>query len=102
MAETLVQIVSLSDFDQFVHEQEHLLSLEGFDFGPLLKKLETEEKCLRSKDDVIALLLTQGDRWCQWVEGLPENLLSEQVLKTVIAALSKRGDQSAIFNTTFW
>jgi uncharacterized damage-inducible protein DinB len=27
----------------------------------------------------VALLLKEGDRWCQWVEGLPESLLSEQV-----------------------
>jgi uncharacterized damage-inducible protein DinB len=79
VSETLVHLASILDFDQFVHEQEHLLSLEGVDFRPLLKKGETEEKRLRSKEDVIALLQTQGDRWCQWVEALPEALLSEQV-----------------------
>jgi uncharacterized damage-inducible protein DinB len=34
---------------------------------------------LRSKSDIVGLLRTQGDRWCQWVEGLSETLLSEQV-----------------------
>ena len=42
VAETLVHIVSVSDFDRFVHEKEHLSSLDGFDFGALLKKWETE------------------------------------------------------------
>ena len=77
--ETLVHIASLSRFDRIVHEEQHLSSLEGLDFGALFKKGEAEEKPVRAKDDVVALLGTQGDRWCQWVEGLPESLLFEQV-----------------------
>ena len=68
VAETLVHIASLSWFDRFLHEEEHLSSLEGFDFGALIKKSEIEEKRPRSKSEVLALLLTEGDRWCQWVE----------------------------------
>ena len=79
VAETLVHIASLSWFDRFLHEEEHLSSLEGFDFGAVIKKSEIEEKRPRSKSEVLALLLTEGDRWCQWVEGLPEALLAEQV-----------------------
>lgn len=74
--ETLVHIASLSRFDRLVHEEEHLSSLEGFDFGAVFK---TEEQSLRSKSDIVASLLTQGDRWCLWVEGLSETLLSEAV-----------------------
>ena len=77
--ETLVHIASLWRFDRFVHEEQHLASLEGFDFGALFKKAETEERLLRSKSDIVSLLQAQGDRWCQWVEGLSEALLSEQV-----------------------
>jgi uncharacterized damage-inducible protein DinB len=76
--ETLVHIASLSRFDRIVHEEQHLSSLEGFDFGALFKG-EAEEKRIRAKSDVVALLLTQGDRWCQWLEGLPESVLSEHV-----------------------
>lgn len=79
VAETLVHIASLSRFDHFLHEKEHLSSLEGFDFGAFIKKSEIEEKRPRSKSEVVALLLKEGDQWCQWVEGLPESLLSEQV-----------------------
>src|SRR5215469_6494832 len=77
--ETLVHIASLWRFDLLVHEKEHLSSLEGFDFGAFSKKAATEEERLHSKTDIVALLLTQGDRWCQWVEGLSETLLSETV-----------------------
>lgn len=79
VAETLVHIAVLWRADRFLHEEEHLSSLEGFDFGVFIKKSESEEKQPRSKSEVVALLLTEGDRWCQWVEGLPEALLSEQL-----------------------
>ncbi len=79
VAETLVHIVFRSQFDRFLHEEEHLSSLEGFDFGALLKKSEFEEKRARSKDQIVALLRTEGERWSRWVETLPEALLAEQI-----------------------
>jgi uncharacterized damage-inducible protein DinB len=78
-AETLLHIVGLARFDRFVHEEEHLSSLEGFDFGTLIKKSELEEKRPRSKAEILDLLRTEGERWAQWVEQLPESFLSEQV-----------------------
>src|SRR5262249_48414356 len=57
----------------------HVSSLEGFDFGSLIKKSEVDEKRPRSKREVVDLLVTEGDRWARWVEGLPEDLLSEHV-----------------------
>lgn len=79
VAETLVHIAWLSRFDRFVHEGDHLSSLEDFDFGAAIKKSEIEEKRPRSKNQIIDLLRAEGDRWCEWVETLPEALLSEQV-----------------------
>jgi uncharacterized damage-inducible protein DinB len=79
VAETLVHIAILSRVDHLLHEEEHVSSLEGFDFGSLIKKSEVEEKRPRSKREVVDLLVKEADRWCQWVEGLPEPLLSEQV-----------------------
>jgi len=79
VAETLLHIASLEQFDRFIHEEKHLSSLEGFDFGALIKKSEIEEKRPRSKAEIIALLLAEGERWSTWVEQLPESLLSEQV-----------------------
>jgi len=79
VAETLVHIASLSRVDHFLHEEEHLSSLEGFDFGALIKKSEIEEKRPKSKDEIVNLLRMEGEWWCQWVERLPGALLSEQV-----------------------
>jgi len=74
-----MHIASLARFDHLIHQEEHLPSLEGYDFGSLIKKSEIDEKRPRSKAQILDLLRTEGERWSQWVEGLPESLLSEQV-----------------------
>jgi uncharacterized damage-inducible protein DinB len=79
VVETLVHIALLSRADRRLHEEEHVSSLEGYDFGAPIRKSEAEEKRSRSKSEIIALLRTEGEGWCQWVEGLPEALLSEEV-----------------------
>ncbi len=79
VAETLVHIASLSLADRFLHEEERLSSLESFDFGALIQKSEIEEKRPKSKDQIVDLLRTEGERWSQWVGSLPEALLAEQV-----------------------
>src|SRR5262249_7270269 len=79
VTETLIHIAFLSRADHLLHEEEHVSSLEGFNFGELIKKSEAEEKRPRSKSEIITLLRTEGDRWCKWMEGLPEKLLSEPV-----------------------
>src|SRR5690348_9583436 len=78
-AETLVHIARLATFDRLIHEEEHVSSLEGFDFGALIKRSEAEEKRPRSKAEIIDLLRTEGERWVKWVESLPESVLAEQV-----------------------
>jgi uncharacterized damage-inducible protein DinB len=48
-----------------------------------------EEKRPRSKSEIIDLLRTEGKRSVQWVEGLPETLLSEQVRQRGGASTSR-------------
>jgi uncharacterized damage-inducible protein DinB len=79
VAETLVHIASLSRADRLLHEEQHLSSLEGFNFGTLIEESEIEKKRPRSKDQIIDLLRNDGEQWSQWVESLPEALLAEQV-----------------------
>jgi uncharacterized damage-inducible protein DinB len=81
VTETLLHIAFLARADRLLQEEEHVTSLEGFNFGELIKKSEAEERLPRSKSEIIALLRTEGDRWCKWMEGLPEALLAEQVLQ---------------------
>jgi uncharacterized damage-inducible protein DinB len=78
VAEILVHIVLLSKFDHVLHEEGHLSSLEGSDFGTFINKSEIEERRPRSKSEIVDLLGRAGESWAQWVEKLPE-ALSEQV-----------------------
>lgn len=79
VAEALVHIAVLPRAYRLLHEERHVSSLEGFDFGELIKQSEIEEKRPRSKHEVIDLLRAEGERWYQWLEALPEGLLAEQV-----------------------
>jgi len=69
----------VSRFDRILHEEEHVTTLEGFDFGKLLKRTEAEEKKSYSKAELIEWLRTSGESWAQWVESLSEQVLAEQV-----------------------
>ena len=77
VAETLVHIALLSRAARVLHEEA---SPEGFNFGELVRKSEIEEKRPRSKNEIVELLRTEGERWYQWPETLTEAELAEQVL----------------------
>lgn len=79
VAEILSHIAQLSRFDRLLHEEEHVSTLEGFDFGKLIKKGEAEGKKTRSKHEIVEWLRKSGEEWAEWVENLPEGLLAEQV-----------------------
>lgn len=79
VAETLVHIAMLGRAAHFLHEEDRRPSLEGFDFGELIRRSQVEEKQPRSKSEIIDLLRTEGERTAQWLEGLPETQFSEQV-----------------------
>ena len=74
-----MHIAVLARIDRVLHEERHLSSLEDVDFGEFIAKSAFEEKRLRSKDDIVELLRTEGEAWYQWLESLPETLLAEQV-----------------------
>jgi len=79
VAETLVHIAVLSRADELLHGEERPSSLEGFNFGNLIERSESEAKRPRTKSEILALLASEGERWTAWVETLPESLLTEQV-----------------------
>jgi uncharacterized damage-inducible protein DinB len=79
VAENLIHIAMVSRLDRILHEEKHVATLEGFDFGKLLKRSEGEEKKSYSKAELIELLRTSGENWAQWVESFPEQVLAEPV-----------------------
>jgi uncharacterized damage-inducible protein DinB len=79
VAETLVHIAWLGSADRLMHEELHLDSLDGFDFGAMLGRSTVEEKRSRSKAEITELLRSEGERWVEWVEQMSDAFLSERV-----------------------
>lgn len=81
--ETLLHMASLMFFDFHIHENQRRTSMEGFDFPGFFAGLPTNEKRGLSKEEILATLRLEGDRWCDWVEKLPEAQLAELVTGAV-------------------
>ena len=79
VAETLVHIAWLGSSDRLIHDELRLDSLEGFDFPAMLEQSAIEERRQRSKDEILDLLSTEGNRSATWLEGLSDSFLSERI-----------------------
>lgn len=79
VAEILTHIAFFSNLDYLIHEEEHMTTMEAFDFGRFLRDSVWQEKRLHSKSTLIKLLRDSGERWAEWVEFLPEPFLAEEV-----------------------
>ncbi len=75
----LVHIAVAFKFQHQIHDVEARTTLEGFDFLSLRQRLSKEEEQPRSKEEIIELLRSNGEKWAQWVEGLSEEFLAERV-----------------------
>src|SRR5689334_4127181 len=62
-AATLVHIAWAWSFDRRVHQDEHLDSLEDFDFPALIAESFAEEAKPRSKQEIVDLLRGEGERY---------------------------------------
>jgi hypothetical protein len=71
VAEILTHIAMMSEFDRLLHQDEHVATLEGFDFRKLVRMSEIEEKKSVPKTELIELLRTSGEGWARWLEALP-------------------------------
>ena len=79
VGELLAHIAVSFNFQYQVHAQEKRTTLAGFDFPTLMQKLSAEEKTPRTKQQIIELLQTNGEKWATWVEGVDDNFLAEAV-----------------------
>ena len=79
VAEILMQIAFFSNFDYLFHEEEHVTTVEAFDFGQFLNDSESQEKRRHTKSKVIESLKNSGESWAEWVEFVPEQFLAETV-----------------------
>jgi uncharacterized damage-inducible protein DinB len=79
VAETLIHIAVGARLQQQVHFIEHRNTLVGFDFFSFMTELVAEEQTPRDKAAILELLHTEGDKYAQFLEGLSEDFLAEQV-----------------------
>jgi uncharacterized damage-inducible protein DinB len=79
VGELLTHISQTYSFQYQIHGQERRSSLEGFDFPSLMQRLAAEEKIPRSKDQILEMLRSSGEKWAGWLEGLTESFLGERV-----------------------
>ena len=79
VAELLTHIALTYEFQYQVHAKERRTNLAGFDFPALMQRLGAEERTPRSKSQIVELLLTNGETWASFVEGLPDSFLAETV-----------------------
>ncbi len=80
VAETLLHIASASQLDYYVHGKERIFAIEDFSaFGDYLKSSPIHEKLPYSKAQIIDLLRTEGEKWAEFVEKIPQSQAEELV-----------------------
>ena len=79
VGELLAHIALAYTLQYQVHATERRTSFEGFDFPSLMQRLEAEEKQSRSKDQILEMLRSSGEKWAGWMQGLTEDFLAERV-----------------------
>jgi len=79
VAQMLTHIAAAPKIQEQVHRVERRTSLEGFDFPGVFGKILAEEQHSRSKQEIVTLLRTEGDRLAGWLESLSDEFLGQQV-----------------------
>jgi uncharacterized damage-inducible protein DinB len=79
VAEILTHIAVGYSFQNQIHAVERRTNLDGFDFGALMAKVGAEEKISRSKEQIIELLRSNGEKWAKFLEGCSDSFLAEVV-----------------------
>ncbi len=80
VAETLLHIAAAPQLDYYVHGSERISAIEDFQlFGKLLKEAPIHEKLPYSKVQIVNLLRTEGEKWAEFVERIPQSQADELV-----------------------
>ena len=80
VTETLLHIASAPQIVFHVHGGERLSAIEDFQlFGTILKEAPIHEKLPYSKAQIVNLLRTEGEKWAEFVERMPQSQADELV-----------------------
>src|SRR4051794_21600989 len=78
IGQTLAHIAGVTGFQSYVH-QHRIDSLTKVNFPEYLQTARAQEEGLRTKDEIIAVLKAEGDKFAEYLEGLPDSFLAEPV-----------------------
>src|SRR5260370_31997465 len=79
VGELLAHIAGASTLQYQLHAVDRRSSFEGFDLPSFVKRVMAEETQSRSKDQILEMLRSSGEKWAGWVAGLTEDFLAERV-----------------------
>ena len=79
VAQTLIHIAVMPRVAAQIQFEERRNTLVGFDFMGLIGKLIAEEQSPKTKDQILHLLRTEGDRFAALLDGVTEEFLAERV-----------------------
>src|SRR4051812_22560084 len=79
VGQTLVHIAVFTRMPLQLHAVEARTALEGFDFMTFFGGLIGEEHTSRTKEQVIALLKDEGDKFASWLESVSDDFLGQSV-----------------------
>ena len=79
VGEMLSHIALSYTFQYQIHAEEHRSTLAGFDFQALMKRLRAEEAVPRTKEQILDMLRSFGEKWANFVESRPDSFLAEHV-----------------------
>ena len=67
--QTLAHLVYAPRMYEDIH-RNRLATLIGFDFPAAFSRARADEEQLRAKDEIVALLRSEGERFASWLESL--------------------------------
>ena len=76
---TLTHIALVPRLQEQIHGIERRVNFDGFDFFSFMGKLAAEEQKPRSKQEIVAMLRNDGDRFAKWLDSLSDDFLAERV-----------------------
>lgn len=79
VSELLAHILFAPMFHEDVHRVKRLSTLEGYDFGVIMRQTQEREREARTKAQIIDLLRADGERFASWLASLSPSVLAETV-----------------------
>ena len=79
VGELFSHIALAHGFQYQVNAVEKRNTMVGFDFPAMMQRMRADEKVPRTKEQILELLQSSGEKWAGWLEGLTDDFLAERV-----------------------